>query len=233
MELQFRNKITIDVRILSECQKKIDKTRFYKLIKMLCQSVCNDSLHPEGIEEHDSYFEPRTVAEKDLWQSCRELAKKDMETLLKSVQGGKKSAEIRKNKKTETETEDKEETKTKNKTSSLLQIDFNHRESFMRADPKSLVDALKSDIVPNLCVYLYTGKEPTDEQLNNYVQMRASTGWEKKGGTPIRSIGADLASWLKREKPEENPQRNEFGQQVFKMSDKPITYEEMIAQTKE
>lgn len=124
---------------------------------------------------------------------------------------------------------EKEETKPKNKTSSVLQIDFNRRESFIRAEPKSLVDALKRDIVPNLCAYLYTGKEPTDEQLNNYVQTRAATGWEKKGGTAIRSIGADLASWLKRE----NPQRNEFEQQALKMSDKPITYEEMIAQTEE
>lgn len=138
-----------------------------------------------------------------------------------SGQNGQKPIQTQTETETETETEDK-----------VVQIDFNHRESFMRADPKSLVDALKRDIVPNLCAYLYTGKEPTDEQLNNYVQMRTSTGWEKKGGTPIRSIGADLASWLKREK-EEQPQRNEFGQPVFKMSDKPITYEEMIAQTKE
>ena len=99
MERQFRNKITIDVRILLECQKKIDKTRFYKLFKMLCSSVCNDSLHPESIEEHDKYFEPRTIAERDLWESCREMAKKDMENLLKSSEGGKKSAEIRKQKK--------------------------------------------------------------------------------------------------------------------------------------
>ena len=126
---------------------------------------------------------------------------------------------------TETEIEDKEETKPKNKTSSLLQIDFNHRESFMRADPKSLVDALKRDIVPNLGAYLYTGKEPTDEQLNNYVQIRASTGWEKKGGTPIRSIGSDLANWLKNDKVESKDEN--------KMSDKPMTYEEMIAQAKE
>lgn len=153
----------------------------------------------------------------------------------KSSLKNQKNQKIQKNQntqtETETETEDKEEAKPKNKTSSS-NIDFNRRESFMRADPKSLVDALKRDIVPNLCAYLYTGKEPTDEQLNNYVQMRTSTGWEKKGGTPIRSIGADLASWLKREK-EEQPQRNEFGQPVFKMSDKPMTYEEMIAQTKE
>ena len=95
----------------------------------------------------------------------------------------------------------------------------------MRADPKSLVDALKRDIVPNLGAYLYTGKEPTDEQLNNYVQIRASTGWEKKGGTPIRSIGSDLANWLKNDKVESKDEN--------KMSDKPMTYEEMIAQAKE
>lgn len=99
METKFRNRITIDTRTLTECQKKIDKTRFYKLIKMLNQSVSADSLHPELMEEHDNYFEPRTEPERDFWYSCRELAKEDMQKLLKSSEGGKKSAEIRKQKK--------------------------------------------------------------------------------------------------------------------------------------
>ena len=81
METKFRNRITIDTRTLTECQKKIDKTRFYKLIKMLNQSVSADSLHPELMEEHDNYFEPRTEPERDFWVSCRELAKEDMQKL--------------------------------------------------------------------------------------------------------------------------------------------------------
>ena len=95
----FKNKLTIDIRVLTECQKKIDKTRFYKLIKMLNLSVSADSLHPELMQEHDSYFEPRTDAERDFWMSCRNLAKKDMEGLIKKAHGGINSAEVRRQKK--------------------------------------------------------------------------------------------------------------------------------------
>lgn len=99
----FKNKITIDIRVLTECQKKIDKTRFYKLIKMLNLSVSADSLHPELMNEHDNYFEPRTDAEKDFWISCRNLAKKDMEGLIKKVHGGLNSVEVRRQKKLSTQ----------------------------------------------------------------------------------------------------------------------------------
>lgn len=106
----FKNKIIIDLRVLNECQKKIDKTRFYKLMKMLNFSISADGLHPESTEEHDKYFEPRTEAEKDLWKSCRKLAKKDMEELIKKHEGGKKGAEIRKQKSTQAAPEPKKET---------------------------------------------------------------------------------------------------------------------------
>lgn len=116
MEHKFRNRITLDVRILTDCQKKIDKTRFYKLFKMLSESISADNMHPENMDGHDKYFEPRTEAEKDFWNSCRQLAKQDMINFIKSTNGGIKSAEIRKQKKQKEEKEDKDISKTETTT---------------------------------------------------------------------------------------------------------------------
>ena len=77
---------------------------------MLNQSVSADSLHPELMEEHDNYFEPRTEPERDFWYSCRKLAKEDMQKLLKSSEGGKISAEKRKQKSAQVIPEPKKET---------------------------------------------------------------------------------------------------------------------------
>lgn len=86
----IRNKFSADLRIFADCVKKIDKTRFHKLMKKVCDSIISDSIHPENMDENDKIFEPRTQAEIDMWNMFREYAKQDMERLLKNTENGKK-----------------------------------------------------------------------------------------------------------------------------------------------
>lgn len=170
----FKNKIVLDVRVLTECQKKIDKTRFFKLIKMLNLSVSADSLHPELMDEHDSYFEPRTQPEKDLWISCREAAKKDMNELIKKIQGGIKSAEVRKQKKLTPE--EKQETLQKairsvgavGKNEVIITPDFelpkcqyfdDYRATYTATEIKKVVDWLKKTKLNQKVDYQWIGKQ--------------------------------------------------------------------------
>lgn len=89
-ELVFKNYFNTDLRIFMQCVKKIDKTRFHKLMRCVGESINADCLHPDSIEENDKMFEPRTQAEKDLWEMYRALAKKDMRALQKACEAGKK-----------------------------------------------------------------------------------------------------------------------------------------------
>jgi len=170
----FKNKLTIDIRVLTECQKKIDKTRFYKLIKMLNLSISADSLHPELMQEHDSYFEPRTDAERDFWISCRNLAKKDMEGLIKKAHGGINSAEVRRQKKlTEEEKQKALDKAVKSvgavgKNEVIITPDFelpnseyfdSYRKTYTADELKRVVDWLKKTKLNEKVDYMWIGKQ--------------------------------------------------------------------------
>lgn len=94
-----RNYCRFDIRLFKECREHTDKYRVEKIFRLLEKSIIADSIYPENINEHDNYFEPKNAEERNFWVSCRELAKEDMFKLLKSIDSGKKSAEIRKQKK--------------------------------------------------------------------------------------------------------------------------------------
>lgn len=184
METKFRNRITIDTRTLTECQKKIDKTRFYKLIKMLNQSVSADSLHPELMEEHDNYFEPRTEPERDFWVSCRELAKEDMQKLLKSSEGGKISAEIRKQK--------KEEKAVQKPEPELPPIKIKITEE------EFLNWARQMDDMAGV-----GGFKNTETQAAMFWNHFNSQGWRKKNGMPITDPKSAYKLWVIKDKKDE------------------------------
>lgn len=94
--LVCKNLVSIDLRVLSECLPKINRYRTTPFLMALYKSIMSDSLHPELMDEHDSYFKPNTQPEKDLWTSCRKLAKKEMITLIKSVKGGQEGGRPKK-----------------------------------------------------------------------------------------------------------------------------------------
>lgn len=106
----YRNTVRFDIRLYLKSKKHIPKHRRLMLIEHLIDSIDADGLFPEDLEGHDNFFEPTNEYEKKLWESCREMAKKDINDLKKSIQGGKKSAEIRKQKKPQATPEPKKET---------------------------------------------------------------------------------------------------------------------------
>lgn len=96
-----RNYCRFDIRLFKECREHTDKYRIEKIFRLLEKSIIADGLYPESIEEHDKYFEPKNKEEQQFWDSCRNLAKEDMDNLLKYSEAGKKGAETRKQKKQE------------------------------------------------------------------------------------------------------------------------------------
>ena len=85
----FKNNTTINIRVLQECLPKIDRFRIGKLFMALCKSINADGLDPHNMDENDKLFETRNTAEEQLWQSCRELAKRDMKNYLSRKSNGK------------------------------------------------------------------------------------------------------------------------------------------------
>lgn len=185
MEHKFRNKITLDVRILTDCQKKIDKTRFYKLFKMLSQSISADNLHPESMDEHDKYFEPRTEAEKDLWHSCRDLAKNDMINFIKSTNGGKKSAEIRRQKATAQPKPSQPVTQEPD----LPPITMKKKKEDFMAWASQMNDFAGT-----------VGFKNTSEQAETFWNHFEAQGWRRKNGMPIINIEALFKVWVDSDK---------------------------------
>lgn len=200
----FKNKIIIDLRVLTECQKKIDKTRFYKLIKMLNLSISADGLHPEATEEHDKYFEPRTEAERDLWESCRKLAKKDMEELIKKHEGGKKGAEIRKQKKKEeAAVSETEKTIIHDQDLPPITPQMTKQEFFAWAEQM------------NECVGM-GGFTNTPEQRETFWNHFEAQGFRRKNGMPIRDLKALFKIWVAKDKKNhEQEQEEEIKPRVF------------------
>ena len=203
MERKFRNKITLDVRILTDCQKKIDKTRFYKLFKMFSQSISADNLHPESMDEHDKYFEPRTEAEKDLWHSCRDLAKTDMINFIKSTNGGKKSAEIRKQKKEEETVSKTEKTIVPDQDLPPITPQFKKEEFFTWAE--------QMDQCPGM-----GGFANTPAQREMFWNHFEAQGFRRKNGMPIRDLKALFKIWVAKDKKNhEQEQEEEIKPRVF------------------
>lgn len=187
------NLFKVDIKLFGECRQHTDKYRIEKIFRMLEKSIMADGLYPERMNEHDDYFEPKNVEERNFWESCRELAKKDLIDLKNHIEDGKKGGQISaKKRKGYMAGVDKDKDK---------EIDFAHRESFIHATPEKLLLAIKEDVVPKLGGQLYFGPEPTDDQLAEYIQSRCTTEWTRQGGAPVRNVHSDLAQWLKNKKP--------------------------------
>ncbi len=93
----FKNSFSIYKRVFGECVPKIGRQRYYTLSRALVSAISADGLQPELIEEHDKMFVPENKYEKIFWESCRDLAKKDMKRILDNVENGKKGGRPVKN----------------------------------------------------------------------------------------------------------------------------------------
>lgn len=85
----YKNYLNIDLRILSQCIPKIDRFRVSGLLMALYNSVMSDLMETNLMEEHDKMFTPKNKYEQIFWESCRELAKRDIMTIHKRAEGGK------------------------------------------------------------------------------------------------------------------------------------------------
>ena len=92
----FKNYVRFDHRLYLKCKSRIVKHRRIMLVEHLIESVEADCMFPEQVEQHDNFFQPANEYEKRLWESCREMAKEDIKSLQNKSNGGKKSAEIKK-----------------------------------------------------------------------------------------------------------------------------------------
>ena len=180
--LVCKNLVSIDLRVLSECLPKINRYRTTPFLTALYKSIMTDSLHPELMDEHDSYFKPNTQPEKDLWTSCRELAKKEMKSLIKSVKGGQEGGRPKK-----LTPEEKQETLQKairsvgavGKTEIIITSDFelpdgayfdSYRKTYTAAEIKKVTDWLKKTKLNQKVDYQWIGK-----QIQNFKKRDIST----------------------------------------------------------
>lgn len=60
-----------------------------KILDKLGESITQDSMTPERLEEHDNIFKPENEYEKIFWADCRMLAHKDFAKWKTSVNNGK------------------------------------------------------------------------------------------------------------------------------------------------
>lgn len=88
LALLFLNYFRTDLRIMLQYRRKIEKTRFQKLIGCVCDSILHDCINPEDMERSDKMFEPRTEAEAIVWNMYRELAKKDIQIMMAKIEKG-------------------------------------------------------------------------------------------------------------------------------------------------
>lgn len=169
--LVCKNLVSIDLRVLSECLPKINRYRTTPFLTALYKSIMADSLHPELMDEHDNYFKPNTQPEKDLWTSCRELAKKEMKSLIKSVKGGQEGGRPKK-----LTPEEKQETLQKairsvgvvGKNEVIITPNFelphdeyfdSYRKTYSADELKRVVDWLKKTKLNEKVDYMWIGKQ--------------------------------------------------------------------------
>ena len=160
-----------DLRVLMSYRKKIDKTRFSKLMGAVCDSIVADCIHPEAMEQNDRMFEPRTQAESDLWNMYRDLAKKDLIALKKKVQKGQEGGRPKK-----LTAEEKQETLQKairsvgivGKNEVIITADFqlpkceyfdSYRKTYSADELKRVVDWLKKTKLNEKVDYMWIGKQ--------------------------------------------------------------------------
>ena len=86
----FKNKATIDLRVLEQCLPKIDRFRIGGLFMALYKSIMADGLDATTMDNNDSFFVPRNEYERKFWESCRELAKRDMKIFITKQNNGSK-----------------------------------------------------------------------------------------------------------------------------------------------
>lgn len=170
----FKTSVRFDQRLYIKCKKGIDKHRRLMLFEHLINSVEADNIFPDRLDEHDNYFEPTNEYEKRFWDSCREIAKKDMQELIKKVQGGIKSAEVRKQKKLTPE--EKQETLQKairsvgavGKNEVIITPNFelphdeyfdSYRKTYSADELKKVVDWLKKTKLNEKVDYMWIGKQ--------------------------------------------------------------------------
>lgn len=85
----YKNRITIDLRTFEACYPHIKMHRVAKIMKTLSETIIMDGMDVEKADEHDKIFKAKDQCEEKLWNSCREIAKKEIRALNKSVQAGK------------------------------------------------------------------------------------------------------------------------------------------------
>ena len=84
----FKNYTLIDLRVLSQCLPNIDRFRIGRVFMALHKSIMADCIDTNDLDKNDKFFEPKNEYEKILWESLRELAKKDIKTALERRNNG-------------------------------------------------------------------------------------------------------------------------------------------------
>ena len=151
------------------------------LIEHLIESVEADCIFPEKVAQHDNFFQPGNEYEKRLWESCREMAKEDIKSLQNKSNGGKKSAEIRKQKKDD-------EVKV---VSQPLPTNLNFTPP---TKEEVLTYAREMDNFAGM-----GGFPCTKAQAIDFYNHYSSQGWISGNGVPIRDWKRKLPMWVKKD----------------------------------
>lgn len=69
--------IRIDTDTYLRYRSKIGRARLHVLINALAESATLDNIFTYRVKEHDKGFEPENKYEKELWDSSRELMRKE------------------------------------------------------------------------------------------------------------------------------------------------------------
>lgn len=173
----YKNLATIDLRVVSQCIPKMDRFRVGKVFLELERSIMADCLHPDSLEEHDKMFEPRNQYEKDLWESLRKLAKKDIQTLQKRIAAGSNGGRPTKEQQ-QAQIENFTNTfgKTAGKNEVVITPDFTlpkneYFDSYRKAYPPELIQSmeswLKKSFMGRNVEYAWIGK-----QMQNFNQRK-------------------------------------------------------------
>lgn len=167
----YKNLASIDLRIMSQCLPKIDRFRVTPLLMALYKAIIADGIHPEYMEQHDKMFEPRNEYERDFWESCRKIAKKEMTSLQKAIEGGKTGGRPKKLTKEEKQESFQKAIKSVGaigKNEIIITQDFelpqcqyfdDYRKTYTAAEIKKVTDWLKKAKLNEKVDYQWIGKQ--------------------------------------------------------------------------
>lgn len=94
----YKNRISIDLRVFEACYSHIKMHRIAKIIKTLSETTIMDGMDVTNADEHDKVFKPKDAWEEKLWNSCREIAKKEIRALHKCITAGKNAPQTKEEK---------------------------------------------------------------------------------------------------------------------------------------